>query len=115
MLNMHDKTFREAPYVIANEEGAFTMEEIVEFVNISVLRSIPRWSRRAYNTVHGLHNIYANAIVLVVDEISEEKLDNDFKYHAFVDIIQLTQEYGIGKMIPLITTISSENVVDDIP
>ena len=116
MLNLHEKTYREEPYIIAKEE-AFTMEEISEFVNTNVARSIPRWSRRTHNTLHGLHDITANAIVYVVKDldVDDETLENDFQFHAFMDIIKITQEYDFGKMIPIITTLGKEVVVPDIP
>ena len=70
ILIVHDATYHNEPYVLTGKDGALSFEEIQEFIDLSIVRSVPEWSRRAYFTLHKLN---ANAIVYVQKSHDDEK------------------------------------------
>ena len=73
--------------MFTKDEGNFSAREVLEFVNLSIGRSVPRWSRRLN---FALDVSGANAIILLVNDLEngDELMENPI-YHKFVNIVDL--------------------------
>ena len=113
MLLVREDTFRKEPYFLTGAEPPYNAEVLLDFINVSIVRSLPRWSRRAYDTVT---DGKANAIILLLNDLHVDNvhgLMKDPRYVAFTEIVELTQHYDTGTMgdlIPVMTTLEHEDL-----
>ena len=66
MLLVREDTFRKEPYFLTGAEPPYSAEVLLDFINVSIIRSLPRWSKRAYDTVT---DGKANAIILLLEDL----------------------------------------------
>lgn len=108
VLYTRNSEFRTEPFVFTDEPGQFTIENISYNVNVSILRAMPRWSKRAYSTLSDMH---ANAIVFMVPDLKNpEELVKDWRYEAFAEIVEMTMNAEDGLLVPLLTTFDHEDL-----
>ena len=81
-----------------------------DFIDMSIIRSVPRWTRRSY---YALTKLHANAIVYIIDGHDEPYKNEDYK--AFEEIVVMTQTAEIATMVPILATLSDEPVLWDVP
>ena len=88
LMLIREKAFRETPFLLTGHEAPFNTETILEWINVSIIRSLPRWSRRAHSSLVEGHS---NGIVLLMPDLNdEEKIKADERYKAFTEIVKLT-------------------------
>ena len=75
--------FFEASHVmkpqVLSVDGVITTESILELINVSIIRALPQWSKRAYSAVFDYH---ANAIIYMIPEMpnAHSQKVNDWRY-----------------------------------
>ena len=116
MMVIRDKTFRESPYLLTGHTAPFSSETLLDFINVSIIRSLPRWSRRAKET---LTDGAANALIFMVSDIENvHAVIKDPRYSVFTEVVKLSQHYDtgtMGDMIPVMSTLKPEDLHHTVP
>ena len=68
MMMIREKTFRDTPYLLTGHEAPFNVETILEWINVSIIRSLPRWSKRAASA---LLEGNSNGIILLMEDLND--------------------------------------------
>ena len=116
MMLIREKSFRDTPYLLTGHEAPFSVETILEWINVSIVRSLPRWSKRAHSSIIEGHS---NGIILIMPDLSDEqKVKADERYKAFLEIVKLTQTFDsgtFGDMIPILESEIPEYEIEGLP